>query len=101
MTARDVIAMEVSAECNTVDWERGRTDSEDVADAILAALDAAGYAVVPKKFSTKAVLAIQDAVKPHIKRHDVRCDDGRTRLEIHIDFPGLYEVMLTAAKETT
>lgn len=57
MTARDVIAMEVSAECNTVDWERGRTDSEDVADAILAALDAAGFQVVPREPTADMLIA--------------------------------------------
>lgn len=63
----------------------------------LGAIAAAGLKVV-ERAATKEMMM---AVKPHaprlITRHDVKTDDGRTRLEIHIRFDGVWATMFDAA----
>jgi len=82
MSAREIIAREVSAGCNTVDWERGRTDSEDVADAILSALRSAGFAVVPVEPTLEMIAAWDRVARPGLHAFEAR-----------------YKAMLKAAQE--
>lgn len=82
MSVKATIAGEVSAGCNTVDWERGRTDSEEVADAILSALRSAGWAVVPVE-PTEGMVADGALQALTTERHAQR----------------VWEVMLKAAQE--
>lgn len=46
--AREILGNVVYSKCGNTAWEDGRTSPDEVADAILSALDAAGLAVVPK-----------------------------------------------------
>lgn len=82
MSAREIIAREVSAGCNTVDWERGRTDSEDVADAILSVLRSAGFAVVPVEPTLEMIAAWDRVARPGLHAFEIR-----------------YKAMITAAQE--
>jgi len=61
-------------------------------DAILSALDAAGYAVVPKEPTERMAMAFHEA--------QWRAAQDRTYLRRLEDFADRYKAMLTAAKET-
>lgn len=81
--ARKIIAR---AAASKADRMQGIEDT-DTADAILAALDKAGYAVVPKEPTEAMFLATCDAWEYHGSGFD--------------QFKREYEAMLKAAKETT
>jgi hypothetical protein len=91
MSVKAIIAREVSAGCNTVDWERGRSDSEDVADAILSALRSAGFAVVPVEPTEGMAMAFHEA--------QWRAPQDRTYMRRLEDFADRYKAMLKAAQE--
>ena len=93
MSARDVIAQTKDIGLLSI-YEHlvGPRLGEEQADAILAALDAAGYAVVPKEPTERMAMAFHEA--------QWRAAQDRTYLRRLEDFADRYKAMLTAAKET-
>lgn len=80
MSARDVILQAIRA-----NWIKNDTSPVSETDAILSALDAAGYAVVPRMPTDGMVKAALTYIKD-----DAPCANPH----------GVYNAMLTAAKET-
>lgn len=104
MSAREIVAWEVCTKDGTRQRCGVRTPCGaclKLADARIAALAAAGFKVLAREPTRKMIADIEPHAPKIISRHDIKTPEGRTRLEIHVQFGDIWRVMFDAAPPAT